>query len=75
MARFKTLENFHNSPITRYGCQLNYLKIEYYVCNISLDRKRNIRSGILFRTSFIFFQELGYRETVRWYNQILQSLL
>lgn len=44
MARFKTLENFHNSPITGYGCQLNYLKIEHYVCNISVDRKRNVRS-------------------------------
>lgn len=65
MARFKTLENFHNSPIARYACQLNYLKIEYYVCNISLDRKRNFCSEFLFRTSFIFFQELGFRETVR----------
>lgn len=44
MARFKTLENFHNSTIARYACQLNYLKIEYYVCNISLDRKRNFCS-------------------------------
>lgn len=66
MARFITLENFHNSPITGYVCQLNYLKIEYYVCNISLDRKRNFCSGILFKTSFIFFQELGCRGTVRW---------
>lgn len=72
MARFKTLENFHNSPITGYGCQLNYLKIEYYVCSMFLNRRRY---GTLFRTSFIFFQELGCRETVRWYNQILQSLL
>lgn len=75
MARFKTLENFHNSPITGYGCQLIYLKIEYYVCNISVDRKRNFCSGNLFRTSFIFFKELGCREGVRWYNQIQKSLL